>query len=105
MTAAVLPKDLLEQLKPDYIVPVVAYLCHEECTETGQLLELGAGWIAKLRWQRTQGVFLPQEGFTPEAVQEAWPQISSWEDAETPKNINDTMGKIMGKATKKSSKL
>merc|ERR1712060_46330 len=105
MTAAVLPKDLLEQLKPDYVAPVVTYLCHEGCAETGQLLELGSGWIAKLRWQRTKGAFLPQDNFTPEAVQEAWPQISSWEDAETPTDINATIGKIMSLTAKKESKL
>jgi hypothetical protein len=52
-------------LKPEYIVPLVAYLCHESCEETGSVFELGAGWIAKLRWQRTQGAMFDLT-FTPE---------------------------------------
>lgn len=104
MTATVLPKDLIDQLKPEYVAPVVAYLCHEDCTETGELYELGLGWISKLRWQRTKGAVLPLDGFTPEAVQEAWPTVSSWEGAEVPKGISDTLGKIMERA-KKQSKL
>lgn len=105
MTELVLPKDLLDKLKPDYVAPVVTYLCHEDCAESGQLLELGSGWIAKLRWQRTKGVLLPQDNFTLEGVRDAWPQISSWEDAETPEDINATMRKIMSMTTKKDSKL
>lgn len=52
MTETVMPAEALENLKPDYIVPLVAYLAHDTCEETGSVFELGAGWIAKLRWQR-----------------------------------------------------
>jgi len=31
-------------------VPLVAYLSHESCKETGSIFEIGAGFIAKLRW-------------------------------------------------------
>jgi len=37
-------------LKAEYVVPLVAYLTHESCTENGSVFELGAGFIAKLRW-------------------------------------------------------
>ena len=52
MTETVMPKEALDNLKPEYIVPLVGYLAHESCEETGSVFELGAGWIAKLRWQR-----------------------------------------------------
>lgn len=54
MTETVLPAELLASLKPEYIAPLVAFLCHESCAETGEAFELGAGWIAKLRWQRAK---------------------------------------------------
>ena len=31
MTETVLPADLLESLKPDYVSPLVGWLCHEDC--------------------------------------------------------------------------
>lgn len=57
MTATILPQEALEQLKPEYVVPLVAYLTHESSTENGSIFELGAGYVSKLRWQRSQGVF------------------------------------------------
>lgn len=50
MTESVMPKEALANLKSTYIVPLVAYLCHETCEENGSIFELGAGWISKLRW-------------------------------------------------------
>jgi NAD(P)-dependent dehydrogenase (short-subunit alcohol dehydrogenase family) len=50
MTETVLPKEVLENIKPEYVAPLIAYLCHESCEETGSLFEVGAGYVAKLRW-------------------------------------------------------
>lgn len=41
--------DLVEALKPEYVSPLVLYLCHESCEENGSLFELGAGWIGKCK--------------------------------------------------------
>ena len=32
--------DLLEALKPDYVAPLVLWLCHESCEENGGLFEV-----------------------------------------------------------------
>ncbi len=60
---------MIEALKPEFVAPLVVYLCHESCKETGSLFEVGAGWVAKLRWQRTQGASLRglKTGITPES--------------------------------------
>lgn len=55
---------LCQALKPEYVSPLVLWLCHASCSETGSLFEVGAGWVSKLRWQRTQGAFFPL-GATP----------------------------------------
>lgn len=43
--------DLVEALKPEYVSPLVLYLCHESCEENGSLFELGAGWIGKCKYR------------------------------------------------------
>ena len=38
MTETVLPPDLVAALKPEYVSPLVAWLCHESCEENGGAL-------------------------------------------------------------------
>merc|ERR1740117_2090608 len=50
MTATVMPAEAIEALAPEYVAPFVAWLMHEECPDSGNLYEVGAGYIAKQRW-------------------------------------------------------
>ena len=68
MTATVMPAEVVEALSPDYVAPFVAYLAHDSCNENGGLFEVGAGYIAKQRWQRSAGVQYNVKGLTPEGV-------------------------------------
>ena len=56
---------------------------------------LPQGWVSKLRWQRTQGAFLPPNDISPEAVQKLWGDITNFEDATIPTTLNDCFGPIM----------
>ena len=53
MTETVMPPELVNALKPEFVAPLVAYLAHESCPESGSLYEVGAGYIAKQRWNRS----------------------------------------------------
>uniref|UniRef100_A0A2C9LS79 Uncharacterized protein n=1 Tax=Biomphalaria glabrata TaxID=6526 RepID=A0A2C9LS79_BIOGL len=64
LTETVMPKEIVQALKPEYVAPVVVYLCHGTCQETGGLFEVGAGWVGKLRWERTEGAVLRQKNKT-----------------------------------------
>lgn len=79
LTETVMSKEVLESLKPEYIVPLVAFLCHDTCKETGSLYELGAGYISKIRNQRNQGYYFDVP-FTPEDVRDKWETINSFTD-------------------------
>ena len=56
MTETVLPAQVLGKLNPETVAPLVGYLAHESCQSTGAIFECGAGWVAKLRWQRSKGL-------------------------------------------------
>lgn len=98
MTATVLPEDLVAALKPDYVAPVVAYLSHESCEESGSWFELGAGWVGKLRYQRSKGGFFNVgKGFTPENVRDNFAEICRFgADSQFPETSQDAFESIMG---------
>jgi len=77
MTETVLPPDMVKLLKPEYVSPLVAYLCSEGCTENGSLFEVGAGAFYKLQWTRSAGHSVPlSEEVTPEKVAEGWDKVT-----------------------------
>jgi len=83
MTETVLPKEVLANIQPEYVAPLVAYLCHESCEETGSLFEVGAGYVAKLRWNRTAGHLFPLKDFTIENIKGKWEKITDFEKDST----------------------
>ncbi|XP_060233266.1 peroxisomal multifunctional enzyme type 2 isoform X1 [Meriones unguiculatus] len=97
MTQTVMPEDLVEALKPDYVAPLVLWLCHESCEENGGLFEVGAGWIGKLRWERTLGAIVRRRNqpMTPEAVRDNWEKICDFSNASKPRTIQESTGGII----------
>ncbi len=96
MTETVLPKELLDALKPEYVSALVAKLSHEGNEDSGGLYEVGGGFYAKLRWERSAGkTFRLGRAITPENIDAAWKAISSFDKAEHPGSIAESMQPIM----------
>ena len=91
LTRTVMTEDQLRPLRPEYVSPLAAWLCHEECTETGALFEAGGGWFGKLRWQRSDGARLDAANVTIESVREAWPRIAGFDHAHFPGSMAEGM--------------
>lgn len=86
LTQGLMPPDIMEELHPRHVVPMVLYLCSDACDETGGLFQSLAGWHSQLRWQRTKGAILHRPGMevTPEMVRDRWDEITDWTNAENP---------------------
>ncbi|HLL24757.1 MAG TPA: SDR family NAD(P)-dependent oxidoreductase, partial [Kofleriaceae bacterium] len=96
MTETVLPKELLEALKPEYVSALVAKLAHESTEDTGGLYEVGGGFYAKLRWERSTGkTFRLGRNITPEDVESAWKDITQFDKSEHPGSVAESMQPIM----------
>ncbi|XP_043915273.1 peroxisomal multifunctional enzyme type 2 [Protopterus annectens] len=96
LTQTVMPEELLNSLKAEYVSPLVLWLCHESCEENGSLFEVGAGWIGKLRWERTVGDIVREKDrlMTPEAVRDSWDKICDFKNATKPRTIQDSVGSL-----------
>ncbi|KAK7754046.1 bifunctional hydroxyacyl-CoA dehydrogenase/enoyl-CoA hydratase fox2 [Diatrype stigma] len=94
MTETILPPDVLENMKPDWIVPLVAVLAHKNNTsENGGIFEAGAGHMAKLRWERSSGLLLKaDDSYTPGAILKQWNKVIDFSDPQHPTGTNDFVG-------------
>jgi multifunctional beta-oxidation protein len=91
MTATVMPPEVLDALKPEYVVPLVAVLVHSKTTENGSIFEVGGGYAAKVRWERAKGLLLKaDDSYTASAVLKKWDQVVDFsKDTQYPSGPND----------------
>ena len=77
MTETVMAPDRLAALKPEWVVPIVAVLVHSSNTkETGSIFQIEAGFVSKIRWERSEGAFLrPDDSLTPGVILKNWNTI------------------------------
>ncbi|KAG6857234.1 hypothetical protein H0H87_007653 [Tephrocybe sp. NHM501043] len=70
-----MPPEMLANLSPEYVAPFVVAICHPDGPDaSGKVFELGAGYIAEIRWERSNGtVFKTDSSFTPSAIKEKCP--------------------------------
>jgi (3R)-3-hydroxyacyl-CoA dehydrogenase / 3a,7a,12a-trihydroxy-5b-cholest-24-enoyl-CoA hydratase / enoyl-CoA hydratase 2 len=96
MTATVMPQDLVDALKPEYVMPLVLHLCHDSTDVTGGLFEVGAGWVSTLRWERSPGHLFPiSKPPTPEQITADWQRVVDFTEPTYPTSTQDSMGIIM----------
>lgn len=100
MTRSIMPEEMVQAFKPDYVAPLVVLLCSDMVPGAGTkgLYECGSGWFANTRWQRTGGHGFPVDvKLTPEAVLAQWKQITNFDDgrADHPEDGQSGAEKIM----------
>ncbi len=108
MTRSIMPEEVIQALKPDYNAPLVILLVSDKApVPTGGLYEMGSGWFAATRWQRTGGHGFPVDvKLTPEAVLQQWERITNFEDgrADNPSDNASGLKSIMANMENTSKK-
>ena len=70
MTDALMPAPVLEKLKPEFVSPMVAYLCSEQCQRTGDIWSAGGGTFARIEYREAEGLRIDGRAPTVEDVME-----------------------------------
>lgn len=108
MTRTIMPEEMVQAFKPDYVAPLVVLLSSDKVPNppTGRLYEVGSGWQARTRWQRSGGHGFPiDQKLTPEAVVQVWDRVINFDDgrADHPEDGQDGLKSIMANFENRSS--
>ena len=95
MTATVMPQEVLDMLKPEFVAPFVAFLVHDSVPNSGDLYEVGAGYVAKQRWNRSEGHMFDAEKVTIEDIAGKWGQVTQFEKGSTYPTSNQEMMSVI----------
>jgi NAD(P)-dependent dehydrogenase (short-subunit alcohol dehydrogenase family) len=85
MTENIMGGGLRDNLGPEKVSPLVAFLAHEECPVSGQTFSVGGGRVAHVFIAETHGWF--DANLTPEGVRDNWDTITDQTGYGTPNNL------------------
>jgi NAD(P)-dependent dehydrogenase (short-subunit alcohol dehydrogenase family) len=93
-TEDILPPQLFEKMKPDFISPLVLYLCSEECTDSGVIINAMLGYYSRSAVITGPGVFLSDGVKIPSAeeIMENWDKIKSLDNPKTFEQLPEMFG-------------
>ena len=92
LTQTVMPAEMVEKLTPDFVASAVTFLVSKENTDSGLIIEAGAGNFNRAAIVKGPGLRPGMDEVKPaEWVQENWKQITSLEGAEPMWNAQKTL--------------
>ncbi len=97
LTEDVMPPPVLEKLKPEFVSPMVAYLCSEECNVSGNIFTAGGGYFGRAAIVEGKGAILPSP--TLEDIRDNFSKIADMTGAEEFTNAFDEVTKRLQPAT------
>ncbi|MBU2549748.1 MAG: SDR family oxidoreductase [Proteobacteria bacterium] len=95
MTDDVMPPEMFERLKVEYITPAVLYMCSEQFRETGLYINAYAGYFSRSAILTGPGVAF-KDLPTPEQIKENWDKIVDMGDAKYYEHVNEFMADVLG---------
>uniref|UniRef100_A0A1I8A1K3 Peroxisomal multifunctional enzyme type 2 n=1 Tax=Steinernema glaseri TaxID=37863 RepID=A0A1I8A1K3_9BILA len=79
LTLTVMPEEIVDMLKPEYVTPLVVFLAHESCQENGNVFEAGGGWYGQVQSYRSVGKAIANA--TAENIRDQWKAITDMKGA------------------------
>ncbi len=91
MTESLMPPNVHELIKPEFVSPLVVYLCSDQCEANGEIYEVGAGAFCRIELLRAKGVAIkPDREITVDDVAENWDKINDMTDAQIVRAIAES---------------
>ena len=98
MTEEIMSPKLAPKMKPEYVTAVVAWMCSEESTLSGEIIEAGMGYYSKVQIVEAPGyIFKGDEVPTPDQIRDHWGEISDMTGAESYPGADDVIRGVFAK--------
>jgi 3-hydroxy-3-methylglutaryl CoA synthase/NAD(P)-dependent dehydrogenase (short-subunit alcohol dehydrogenase family)/putative sterol carrier protein len=93
LTEDVMPPEIFEKSKPEFVAPMVVYLCSEGCKESGAIFNSGMGYYNRAAILTGPGTKIgdAENPPTPEQISEKWNFINSMEGAKEIEDANSAI--------------
>jgi len=97
LTEDVLPPDLFEKLKPEFVTPMTLFLCSDDCPVTGNIYNVGMGFYNRAAFVTGPGAVLTDGEKIPEveAIVDNLNKLSTLEGGKEYFELNEQVGDIM----------
>ena len=91
------PAEVLNQMGPEKVSAIVAWLAHRECQSEAKIFEAGAGYFAQLNWARSAPLFATEkEGVMnaplPEHIKDGQHTLHDFANGDMPRSGDGAMG-------------
>ncbi|UCB50081.1 MAG: SDR family NAD(P)-dependent oxidoreductase [Deltaproteobacteria bacterium] len=97
LTEDVLPPDLFEKLQPEFVTPLVLYLCSRDCGETGMIFNAGMGYFNRAAVVSGPGAVVGDGKVAPtvEEIHRNWDSIHELSGAKEYYNATVAFGPLI----------
>lgn len=96
LTEDVMPPQIFEKLKPDFVTPLVLYLSSEACQDSGAIINAALGYYSRTAILTGPGAIL-SDGVkipSPEEIQDNWDKVMSLASAKPLGQLNEIFGEF-----------
>lgn len=98
LTATVMPPNVVDKVKPEYVAPMVLYMCSEQLQASGKIFTAGGGYFSRAAIVEGAGLFLDTAAeITPDMIAEKIDQISSLQKGREYSSAMDQTGYVLSK--------
>ncbi len=98
LTFTVMPEEAIGKVKPEYVAPIVAWLCSEDCLESGKIFSAGGGYFSRVAVVEGSGiVFDPEKEITIEMIKQNIEQIKDLKEAQEFSSAMEQAGTILSR--------
>ncbi|MBU1171939.1 MAG: SDR family oxidoreductase [Proteobacteria bacterium] len=98
MTENLMPQEVLEKLKPEFIAPLVLYLCSEQNKDNKMIFNCAGGWFSRTEILCSSGMVLGdgKREILPEEIMEHWDTISGLENTKPLSSLMESFTYLSG---------